>query len=208
VGFGKAAQEKMQEPLRKARECAKVGRFELAAEFYKQALDEEPRNWVLVNEISMFLTFSLRDPKAGINMAKVALSLNPSCSADLWSTLGDGLFEFGRFAEARSAYERAIHVNGADVRGRYNLAWVHAREKNFPAALEVIAQALALDRTGEYRERLLQKLNEVVGMLTVRNQQEYLLLINLVSKYAKKEEKPRPEREAEQEEPVDEMRVV
>jgi len=142
-------------------------------------------------------------------MAKVALGLNPTCSADLWSTLGDGLFEFGRHAEARAAYQRAIQVNAADVRARYNLAWVHAREKNFPAALEVIAQALALDRTGEYRERLLQKLNEVVGLLAVRNQQEYLLLINLVSKYAKKEEKPRAERDGTEQEPAaDEPRVM
>jgi tetratricopeptide (TPR) repeat protein len=188
VWFGKAAQEKLQEPGRKARECVKVGRFELAADFYNQALDLQPRNWVLLNEISMFLTFSLRDPRAGIDMAKLALALNPACSSELWSTLGDGLFEFGRLAEARQAYRRAIQVNAADVRARYNLAWVHAREKNFPAALEMIAQAFALDKTGEYRERLLQKLNEVLGLLSVRNQQEYLLLINLVSKFSTKEE--------------------
>jgi hypothetical protein len=71
----------------------------------------------------------------------------------------------------------------------------------------VIAQALALDRTGEYRERLVQKLNEVVGLLAVRNQQEYLLLINLVSKYAKKD-KARTEPEVgEQELPSDETIV-
>ncbi len=129
-------------------------------------------------------------------MAKLALSLNPTCSADLWSTLGDGLFEFGRTAEARSAYLRALQINASDVRARYNLAWVYAREKNFPAALDMIAQALALDKTGEHRERLLQKLQEVLAHQALRHQQEYLLLINLVSKYAKPEDKdkPRPER--------------
>jgi hypothetical protein len=48
----------------------------------------------------------------------------------------------------------------------------------------VIAEALALDKTGEYRERLLQKQAEVLGGLEVRNRQEYLLLLNLVSKHA------------------------
>src|SRR6185369_16241964 len=79
----------------------------------------------------MFLTFQMRDPKAGIDMAKVALALNPTCSAELWNTLGDGLYEFGRTAEARSAYLKAQSVNPSDVRSRYNLAWVYTREKNF-----------------------------------------------------------------------------
>ncbi len=146
---------------------------------------------MLLAEVSQFLTFSLRDPKAGADMAKVALALNPTCSAELWCTLGDALYEFGRTAEARSAYEKALAVNAADVRARYNLAWVHTREKDFPAALQWIAEALALDKTGAYRERLLQKLQEVLGRQTQRHQQEYLLLINLVSKYAKDEKDQR-----------------
>ena len=186
--FSTTAYKHLHEPIQYARACARVGRFELAASYYNQALERQPRNWVLLNEISMFLTFSLRDLKAGIDMAKMALALNPTCSAELWSTLGDGLFEFGRTEEARSAYLKALEVNESDVRARYNLAWCYAREKNFPDALEVIAEALALDKTGEYRERLMQKLSEVMGQVGWRHQQEYLLLINLVSKYAKKDE--------------------
>jgi tetratricopeptide (TPR) repeat protein len=188
AAFGKLAYERLHEPIEKARQCVKVGRFEMAAEFYHKALELQPGNWVLANEIAMFLIFNLRDVKAGIDMAKVALVLNPTCSADLWSTLGDGLFEYGRTAEAKSAYLKALSVNASDVRSRYNLAWVHAREKDFPAALSMIAEALSLDKTGEYRDRLLQKQQEVVAQLNLRNQQEYLLLINLVSKYAKPRE--------------------
>jgi tetratricopeptide (TPR) repeat protein len=143
---------------------------------------------VLLNEISMFLTFSLRDPKAGIDEAKAALSLNPTCSAELWNTLGDGLFAAGRLEEARSAYEKALRVNEADVRARFNLAFCHVYEKNYHQALERIAEALSLDKTGEYRERLLQKHTEVMQHLGARHQQEYLLLINLVSRYAKKDQ--------------------
>lgn len=187
--FGSAAHDKLQEPIQKARTCVKVGRFELAATFYNEALSLQPRNWVLLNEISMFLTFSLRDPKAGIDMAKLALALNPTCSAELWNTLGDGLFEFGRTAEARSAYQKALDVNSSDVRSRYNLAWVHARERNYPAALASIAEAMSFDKMGEFRDRLLHKQQEVLAQLGQRNQQEYLLLINLVSKYAKQEDK-------------------
>ncbi len=187
--FGDQAKEKLDEPIQRARACLKAGRFELAASYYREALDAQPRNWVLLNEISMFLTFQMRDPKAGIDMAKVALSLNPTCSAELWNTLGDGLYEFGRTVEARSAYSKAQSVNPSDVRSRYNLAWVFAREKNFPAALESIAKALSLDKTGEFRDRLLHKQQEVLAQSAQRNQQEYLLLINLVSKYVKSDDR-------------------
>ena len=119
------------------------------------------------------------------------MSLNPTCSSELWNILGDGLFEYGRYAEARSAYLKALEVNNSDVRARYNLAWVYQREKNFPAALEMIAEALTLDKMGQYRDRLLQKQSEVVAQQVQRHQTEYLLLVNLVSKYAaaKEEEK-------------------
>jgi tetratricopeptide (TPR) repeat protein len=135
----------------------------------------------------MFMTFQMRDPKRAADMAKLALALNPTCSAELWNTLGDALYEFGRTGEACGAYRQAIAVNAADVRSRFNLAFVHMREKDYPSALRAISDALALDKTGEYRERLLHKLQEVLNHLTLRNQQEYLLLINLVSKYAKKD---------------------
>ncbi len=200
--FSDAAYDALQAPIQRARACAKSGRFELAATYYQEAVQRQPGNWVLLNEVSMFLTFQLRDPKAGADMAKVALALNPTCSAELWSTLGDALYEFGRTAEARSAYHKALSVNASDVRARYNLAWVHTREKDYPAALQQLAEALALDKTGEYRERLLQKQQEVLARLAQRYQQEYLLLINLVSKYARQEdvaEAPKPEPEQKRE---------
>jgi tetratricopeptide (TPR) repeat protein len=150
---------------------------------------------VLLSEVAQFLVFSLRDVKAGIDLAKVALALNPSCSSELWNTLGDGLFEYGRYAEARSAYLKALEVNDADVRARYNLAWVYQREKNYAAALHMIAAGLALDKMGQYRERLLAKQQEVVAQQVRRHQTEYLLLVNLVSKYPAPGQAERPKEE-------------
>jgi tetratricopeptide (TPR) repeat protein len=190
--FSDAAHAQLQEPVERARACRQAGRFELAATHYQEALRQQPGNWVLLNEVSLFLIFSLRDIKAGIDLAKLALALNPTCSAELWSTLGDGLYEFGRTAEARSAYQQALAINRGDVRARYNLAWVHARERDYPASLALTAEALALDRTGEYRERLLQKQNEVLALLAQRQQQEYLLLTNLVSRHARPAERDSP----------------
>jgi tetratricopeptide (TPR) repeat protein len=182
--FSDAAHQRLRDPIEKARTCAKSGRFELAAGFYREALHAQPGNWVLLNEVSEFLTHSLRDPQAGADLAKLALGLNPRCSADLWNALGDALFEWGRTAEARSAYLTALDVNGTDVRARYNLAWVHTREGDYPAALQRIAEAFAFDKSGAYRDRLLQKQQEIVARLAQRHQQEYLQMVNLVSRHA------------------------
>jgi hypothetical protein len=51
----------------------------------------------------------------------------------------------------------------------------------------MISQAMSLDKTGEFRDRLLHKQQEVLVQLAQKNQQEYLLLINLVSKYARQD---------------------
>jgi tetratricopeptide (TPR) repeat protein len=179
--FGLPVREWEREPENQARELIKTGHFETAASSYAKALERQPNNWMLMNEISLFLTFSLRDFKAGMDLAKVALTLNPVCSSELWSTLGDGLFEFGRIAEARSAYWKALEVNAADVRARYNLAWVYTREKDYESSLAMLAEALAVDQRDAYRERILQKQQEILGHLALRNHQEYLRLANRIS---------------------------
>ncbi len=184
--FSQAAAEQLHEPVKLARACVQAGRFELAQTHYQQALASQGASWLLLSEFAQFLIFSLRNVKAvkaGVDLAKVALALNPTCSSELWNVLGDGLFEYGRYAEARSAYLKALELNGSDVRARYNLAWVFQQQKNYPAALEIIAEALPLDKMGQYRVRLLQKHTEVVAQQVVRHQQEHVLLINLVSKY-------------------------
>jgi tetratricopeptide (TPR) repeat protein len=151
-----------------------------AARAYREALERQPNNWVLANEVAHFLTFALREPRSGADMARAGLALNP-LSAELWNTLGDALFEWGRLTEARQAYLRAEQLNESDVRSRYNLAWVYSAEKDYAGALRKIAEAFALDRTGEYRERLMQKQTEVLARLADRNQQEMRRIANRIS---------------------------
>ena len=54
-------------------------------------------------------------------------------------------------------------------------------EKDYPAALRMIAEALARDFTGHFRERLLQQQGEILARLAQRNQQEQLRQANRVS---------------------------
>jgi hypothetical protein len=65
---------------------------------------------------------------------------------------------------------------------RFNLAFVHTRQKNYRAALVMLAEALGLGKTGQYQERILQKQAEVLQLLALKNQEQYLRMVNLVSK--------------------------
>jgi tetratricopeptide (TPR) repeat protein len=176
--FGKAAHEATQAPAQLARALAANGRLEAAAAAYRQALEGQPLNWLLLGEVARFLTFGLQAPAAGLQTARAALALNPCCSAELWNTLGDALFALGRAGEARHAFERALRVNPNDAQAHYNLSFVHLQEKDYPRALEAVARGLARDAAGQYREGLLQKQTEILGHLAARHRREQQRLAN------------------------------
>jgi tetratricopeptide (TPR) repeat protein len=179
--IGEEGRRRVEEPATKARELAKAGRLQAALTKYREALSRQPLSWSLMNEVAHFLTFALGNAKAGLEMAREALRLNPACSADVWNMLGDCLFYLKRLREARLAFERALAISSDDVRARYNLAFVHVEAKEYGQALARLAEGLALDRSGGFREGLLQKQAEVLGLLAQQNQRRYLGLANRVA---------------------------
>jgi tetratricopeptide (TPR) repeat protein len=154
-----------REPVQRAQQWVEVGRFQAALAEYREALARQPFNWTLMNEVAELLQASLRSPEAALELTRAALALNPECSAELWNTLADCLFALGQPEEAQRATEKALAINPDDVQARYSLACLHARAGAFPEALQRIAQGLGLDRTGAFRDSLLQKQAEVLGLL-------------------------------------------
>jgi tetratricopeptide (TPR) repeat protein len=136
---------------------------------------------VLLDEVAGFLTWNLHDFRAGAELAKLALNLNPNCSSELWNTFGDCLFAWDRMAEAKNAYLKAIQIKENDVRARVNLAWVFNHEKNYTNALSMIAEALALDLAGDYRDGLLQKQQEALRGITAKHRDDMLFASNRIS---------------------------
>lgn len=182
--FGEAARKYFNEPAMRARDLARVGRLHAALGEYREAVAREPFNWTLLNEVSRFLTFGMSNPRAGLDMAGVAIEQNPACSAEVWNTAGDSLFRLNRIEESRSAYRRALEIGPDDVRARYNLAWVHLATGEYEDGLKRVAEALALDQRGEFRDALLQKQAELLGQLDHRNRQSYHGLADRISPVA------------------------
>jgi hypothetical protein len=76
--FAKAAWERMEEPTQAARAHVGQGRVEAAAADYTAAVRQKPCDWLLLCEVANFLTFSLRDPWAGVELAR-AEDQGPDC---------------------------------------------------------------------------------------------------------------------------------
>lgn len=181
--FDGTAATEHERPAQAAPALAGQGRYEAAATAYRVALERTPWDWLVILEAANFLTFGLKDARAGADLARAGLELNPCCSPELWNAYGDALYSQGRIDRARAAYERALLVSADDVQSRYNLAWVFLHKKEHAEALRVIAEALARDWRGVWRDRLLQKQAEVLADLVRRAQQEMQTLMNRVSLY-------------------------
>ncbi len=65
-----------------------------------------------------------------------------------------------------------MKLNPADVRARYNLSFTFSQKHNQKSALRAIGEGLALDKNGEYRERLSQKQSEILNDLRKRQEEK------------------------------------
>jgi hypothetical protein len=167
--FGGSAREWLDEPAKRAREAGAIGRLQAALVQYREALSRQPFSWVLMNEVAHFLTFNAGNPKAGLEMSLVALQHNPGCAAALWNSKGEILFLLGRLGEAGLAFERALEINRDDPRAHSNLALLHTQIGEYREALVDLAEGLAVDRAGMFREWLLDKQVEILGLLDQQN---------------------------------------
>jgi len=149
-------------PINWARGLVQAGRLESALTAYRQALNRQPRNWALLTEVADFLAYTLGDYAGALPLSDTAIELNPFWP-DLWNTRGDCLYFLKQFDDAHEAFERALALNPDNVRARYNLSFTWCERHRLPEALRVIAEALFLDKTGRFRDRLLQQQSGILA---------------------------------------------
>lgn len=157
--------ERREKPYREAAELVESGRFEAARWKYEEAYRLQPYNWSVLETIAAFLTYSIKDYEAGMEVAKQGLQLN-HLSSTLWNILGDCYYGLDDLESAEEAFRQATTLNPSDVRGRLNLAYVFLRRNDYGGALTIIGAALALDKAGEMREFLLSKQSEALEGLS------------------------------------------
>lgn len=153
---------------KEARTQIQSGAIEDARRTFEAAIEKHPRDWSLLGEVAEFLVRQCTDYEAGLAMAKAALALNPWYSTWLWNVLGDALYGLQRHNEAVAAYKIAEELSPNDVRTQVNLSYGYAVIGDQEAALVAIAKGFAHDAGGEYRERLREKQQQILGALRAR----------------------------------------
>jgi Flp pilus assembly protein TadD len=166
--YDKDAWDKTEAPYQEALSLVQRGLYEAARWRFDGALRLQPFNWNLMEAIVSFLNYTLKEHVSALEVAKRALKLN-HLSPRIWNLLGDCYYELGTLDSAESAYRQAIRINPVDVRARTNLVYVFLKKQDCAGALRMVGEALALDRTGAFREELLQKQAEAL-QVTSANQ--------------------------------------
>ncbi|MCK6556312.1 tetratricopeptide repeat protein [Candidatus Binatia bacterium] len=162
----------IEECEEEARQHAGAGRADKAREAFDRALELRPRDWQLVGEVAEFTIRQVGDYESGLRLAHAALAMNPWYSVWLWNVLGDALFALERFAEAHEAYLEARRIEADDARTCLNLAYTFAQIGELDTALAAIAAGLVADRTGLFRQRLLEKQQHILTLSTQRSENE------------------------------------
>jgi tetratricopeptide (TPR) repeat protein len=140
----------------RARERAEMGLLREALEIYRQALTIHPRDWQLIGEAAQLAGTGLRDPKAGLDLARAALQINPWYSPFLWNVLGDCLAALDRHDEAHGCYVEALRLHPVSVETHVRLAASWLRLGDAGRSLESVAHGLAADADAMHRHTLLE----------------------------------------------------
>ena len=166
--FAATARERADAPVEHARREAESGHAREALEAFRAAVAQNPRDWQLIGEASVFVSTQLRDYAAGLELARAAVGLNPWYSPWLWNVLGDCLRSMERHEEAHECYMQAHRIHPRDVKTNLNLAQSWLQRGDPDRSLEAVARGLANDSEAMLRHTLLEKQQQALASLSVR----------------------------------------
>lgn len=138
-----------------ARERADQGLHQEALGIYREAIADHPGDWQLIAAAAQFTASVLGDPAASLELACLAVQLNPWYSPYLWNVLGESLTLLGRHDEARDCHLEAARVHPGDAETYVYLAKSWLTLGDSPRSLEAVARGLASDVDAMHRQALL-----------------------------------------------------
>jgi tetratricopeptide (TPR) repeat protein len=139
----------------RARLLADQGLFREALADYRRLIDDAPRDWRVLGEAAQLAATSLGDPASGLELARIALTLNPWYSPLLWNVNGDCLTALDRVDAAHESYEQALRLHPGGVETHLRLARSWLRLGDAARSLEAVACGLAHDADAMLRHQLL-----------------------------------------------------
>jgi predicted O-linked N-acetylglucosamine transferase (SPINDLY family) len=118
------------------------GRLGEARDFYRQALQRQPRHFSALHLLGVLAAQS-KEPQRAVELIGEALSIEPR-SAPAHNNYGNALRELGSLEAAIRSFDTAIQLNPSYAEAYCNRGLVLAELKRHEAAIGNFAQALAL----------------------------------------------------------------
>ena len=168
--FGARATDAAKKLADRARSFVSAGFTSAALDAYRQLLAERPDHWGLHAEAAKLLN-TLGDHASAAAVARAGLEANP-ISPELMSELGDAHFLAGEVAEAHRWFAAICELAPGAPMGHFNISFTLGRQGRHDKALAAVAAGLALDRKGEWRERLLARQAELLTELDRERRRE------------------------------------
>jgi tetratricopeptide (TPR) repeat protein len=157
-----------EQPAVEAARLAGAGRNEEALDKFRTAVTRNPRNWQLIGNAAEFVGLQLGEHKIGAELARSALEINPWFSPWLWNILGDCLYGANQREQAHQSYLQALQIAPRDARTHFNLSFTYFERGDLRQALLAVAEAIAVDESGAYREPLLAKQAQIIEAINAR----------------------------------------
>jgi Flp pilus assembly protein TadD len=154
----------MEAPLEAAQRQSALGDVAGALAAYSLALERNRQNWTVVAAAATFMNEHGID--GAVDVARHAVATNPWYATSLWVLLGDCLFKVDDLAGARSAFEKALQIDPAEVAAHHGLSYVHASENRFKDAAEILLAGLLADRRGVGRGAMMQLLSTLLASIS------------------------------------------
>ncbi len=103
----------------------KDGEYEHAVEFFKKAIELDPKFIPAYNSLGIiYETSGLKDLKEAIRYFKLATEISPS-SQESWNNLGRAYYSKGEFTQAERALLRSLELDPAQPEVEVSLGWIY-----------------------------------------------------------------------------------
>ena len=175
--FGEVRQRALRLPVDAAREMLRANAFHAARRLYAKAMELQPQNWALAEEVAELLLLSSKDYADAKALAEFGLSLNPFAPG-LHRIVAEACFELDDMSGAEQALKTCLHYAGDTAAARLLEAKIQLKSGTHEAALLAIAKGLAVDRESDLRDALLTLQNDILLEISIGAREDLLNEVN------------------------------
>ena len=175
--FGEIRQRAMRLPVDAAREMLRANAFHSARQLYTKAIELQPKNWALAEEVADLLLLASKDYADAKELAQFGLSLNPF-APNLHRIVAEACFEMGDLSGAETALEACLNYAGNTPQAYLLDAKIKFKNERYQDSLIAIAKGLATDRESDSRDPLLALQNEILLAISIDAREDLINQVN------------------------------